>query len=1098
MPGTSWTEESFSGLRWRLAGPFRGGRVVAVAGHPTDPMVFYFGAVAGGVWKTEDGGTYWENISDGFLNTSSIGALAVSPSDPNVIYAGTGETTIRTDVSYGDGVYRSTDGGKTWKHLGLEETRHIGEIRIHPQDPDLVYVAALGHAFGPNPERGVYRSRDGGAHWEHVLFQSPRAGAVDLAMDATNPRILFATVWQTHRHFWELSSGGPDSTIYRSDDGGDTWTDIGRNKGLPKGILGKVGITVSPARPQRVWAIIEAEKGGVYRSEDGGETWERSNGSRDLLNRPWYYCHIFADPQDPDTVWVTNLSTWKSTDGGRNFSRISTPHGDDHDMWFDPADPQRMIQGNDGGACVSFNGGATWSTIYNQPTAQIYRIDVDHRFPYRIYGTQQDNSSIAVPSATEYGAIPWGMCYAAGTGESGYIAVHPENPDLVYVGAVGSSPGGGAPLQRYDRKTRQIRLVTVWPDVASGRAPADLKYRFNWTFPILFSPHDPGLLYAAGNRVFRSRDEGSSWQLMSPDLSRRDRSKLVASGGPLTKDTSGAEVYATVATLAESPLVPGLLWAGTDDGLVHVTRDGGENWREITPPGVPEWSLISRVEASPHDPATAYVAATRYKLDEYDPYLYVTHDYGETWHDLGQALPRGEITRVIREDPVRPGLLYVGTETGVFVSLDSGESWFRLRNNLPVAPIYDLKVKDGDLVAATHGRSIWILDDVTPLREAAGGDPDDPAALLPPRTTTRMWLQWGAAGGDRPDKNYILGLGMEGTYRQDPTDENEPRLRGLDVGENPPRGVIVYYYLSEVPSEDLSLTVLDAEGNEIKTFNRKDEGDEAPADDGNGDSSKKERYPDGPRRGQPLRLGPVLSGGGEICRGRRRQGGGHVRDGRAGNLSSGAEVGGPELDAGFPARQGSRVVRHPGGPGSPVPDPDPDPGQGVRNPPGPRADRPDSGAGEAVGRPVAGGRSGGGRPGSVEPGGWPGPEAGWDRGSSGDLQSRGWLRLDPDSGGSQLPAHLLDERRLLRRRGPDAAGPGRVRAPLGPSGCRPGRTGRRGGPRGGRVQSPGGGDGNSCSGVTPGAPGPPAGPAVTFSFPASPNACAGRRRSLSR
>ena len=841
MPGTSWTEESFSGLRWRLAGPFRGGRVVAVAGHPTDPMVFYFGAVAGGVWKTEDGGTYWENISDGFLKTSSIGALAVSPSDPNVIYAGTGETTIRTDVSYGDGVYRSTDGGKTWKHLGLEETRHIGEIRIHPEDPDLVYVAALGHAFGPNPERGVYRSRDGGANWEHVLFQSPRAGAVDLAMDATNPRILFATIWQTHRHFWELSSGGPDSTIYRSTDGGDTWTDIGRNRGLPKGILGKIGITVSPARPQRVWAIIEAEKGGVYCSDDGGDTWEQLNGSRDLLNRPWYYCHIFADPQDPETVWVTNLSTWKSTDGGRNFSRVSTPHGDDHDMWFDPANPQRVIQGNDGGACVSFNGGETWSTIYNQPTAQIYRIDVDNRFPYRIYGTQQDNSSIAVPSATEYGAIPWGMCYAAGTGESGYIAVHPENPDLVYVGAVGSSPGGGAPLQRYDRKTRQIRLVTVWPDVASGRAPADLKYRFNWTFPILFSPHDPGLLYAAGNRVFGSRDEGSSWQLMSPDLSRRDRSKLVASGGPLTKDTSGAEVYATVSTLAESPLTAGLLWAGTDDGLVHVTRDGGENWREITPPGVPEWSLISRVEASPHDPATAYVAATRYKLDNYDPYLYVTHDYGETWNDLGRALPRREITRVIREDPVRKGLLYVGTETGVFVSLDAGESWFLLRNNLPVAPVYDLAVKDEDLVAATHGRSIWILDDVTPLREAAAGGPEDPAALLPPRTTTRMWLQWGAAGGDRPDKNYMLALGMEGTYRQDATDENEARIQGLNVGENPPRGVIVYYYLSEVPSEDLSLTVLDAEGIEIKTFNRKDEADEPPDDDGDGESSKKER-----------------------------------------------------------------------------------------------------------------------------------------------------------------------------------------------------------------------------------------------------------------
>lgn len=842
MPGISWTEKSFSGLRWRLAGPFRGGRVVAVAGHPTEPMVFYFGAVAGGVWKTEDGGTYWENISDGFFNTSSIGALAVSPSDPNVIYAGTGETTIRTDVSYGDGVYRSTDGGKTWTHLGLEETRHIGEIRIHPQDPDLVYVAALGHAFGPNPERGVYRSRDGGANWEQVLFHSPHAGAVDLAMDATNPRILFATVWQTHRHFWELSSGGPDSTIYRSTDGGDTWTDIGGNKGLPKGILGKMGIAVSPARPQRVWAVIEAEKGGVYRSDDGGDSWERLNRSRDLLNRSWYYCHIFADPQDPETVWVTNLSTWKSTDGGRNFSRISTPHGDDHDMWFDPADPQRVIQGNDGGACVSFNGGGTWSTIYNQPTAQIYRIDLDNRFPYRIYGTQQDNSSIAVPSATEYGAIPWGMCYAAGTGESGYIAVHPEDPDLVYVGAVGSSPGGGAPLQRYDRKTRQIRLVTVWPDVVSGRAPADLKYRFNWTYPILFSPHDHGLLYAAGNRVFCSRDEGSSWQLISPDLTRRDRSKMAASGGPVTKDVSGAETYPTVSTLAESQVAPGLLWAGTDDGLVHITRDGGESWSQITPSEVPEWSLISRVAASPHDPATAYVAATRYKLDDYDPYLYVTRDYGQTWQDLGRSLPRGEITRVIREDPVQPGLLYAGTETGVFVSLDEGESWFRLRNNLPVTPIYDLAVKEGDLVAATHGRSIWILDDVTPLRQAAAGEMEGPAVLFPPRTTIRMWLQWGAAGGDRPDKNYMLGLGREGTYRQAPTEENEPRLQGLDVGENPPRGVIVYYYLDGVPSQDLRLTFLDREGKEIRSFSRKEEKDDVPAEGDGDDSAKKECY----------------------------------------------------------------------------------------------------------------------------------------------------------------------------------------------------------------------------------------------------------------
>jgi len=829
-------------LQWRCIGPPRGGRVVAVAGDPVEPMTAYFGAVAGGVWRTQDGGTYWENVSDGFLNTSSIGALAVAPSDPNVIYAGTGETTIRLDVSYGDGVYKSTDAGKTWTHLGLEETRHIGEIRVHPNDPDLVYVAALGHAFGPNPERGVYRSRDGGRNWEKVLYRSPKAGAVDLAMDPNNPRLLYASIWETYRNFWSLSSGGPDSGLFKSTDGGDTWTEISDNEGLPKGIKGKIGVAVSPAQADRVWAIVESEQEGLYRSDDGGRKWQRVSDNRDLIHRPWYYCHVFADPCHADTVYVTNLKMWKSTDGGSRFEQVTTPHGDNHDLWIDPDDPRHLVQGNDGGACVSFNGGRSWSNIYNQLTAQLYRIDIDNQYPYRVYATQQDNASICVPSATEYGAIPWGMCYAAGTGESGYIAVHPEDPDIVYVGAVGSSPGGGAPLQRYDRKTRQIRLVTVWPDVASGRPPADLKYRFNWTFPILFSPHDPGLLYAAGNRVFCTRDEGSSWQLMSPDLSRRDRSKLGASGGPLTKDVSGAEVYANVSTLAESPLVPGLLWAGTDDGVVHVTRDGGENWREITPPDVPEWSLISRVAASPHDPATAYVAATRYKLDDYDPYLYVTRDYGETWDDLGRVLPRGEITRVIREDPVRKGLLYVGTETGVFVSLDAGESWFRLRNNLPVAPVYDLVVKDGDLVAATHGRSIWILDDVTPLRQAAAGETEGPAALFAPRPTIRMWLQWGAAGGNRPGKNYMLGLGREGTYRQDPTGENEPRIQGLDVGENPPRGVIVYYYLDEVPSQDLRLTFLDREGNEIRSFTRKEEGGEVPSAEDSDDSSKKERY----------------------------------------------------------------------------------------------------------------------------------------------------------------------------------------------------------------------------------------------------------------
>ena len=547
-------------LRWRCIGPPRGGRVVAVAGHPTDWATFYFGACAGGVWKTTDGGTYWENISDGFLNSSAVGAIAVAESDPNVIYVGMGESTIRGDVSYGDGVYKSTDGGKTWVNVGLEDTNHIAKIRVHPQNPDLVYVAALGHAFGPNDERGVYRSKDGGQSWEKVLFRSEKAGAIDLAMDLANPRILYATIWEAYRNFWSLSSGGPDSSIYKSSDGGDTWTEITDNPGLPDGIKGKMGVAVSPVKPERVWAIIEAEedKAGLYGSEDGGNTWKLLTDNRDLIARPWYYCHIYADPQDADTVYILNLKMWKSTDGGRTFTEITTPHGDNHDLWIDPNFPNRMVEGNDGGACVSYNGGESWSTIYNQLTAQYYHVAVDNQFPYRVYGTQQDNSSISVPSASEKGAILWSDCYPAGTGESGYIAVHPEDPNIVYVGAVGSSPGGGGALQRYDHRTRQIRLVTVWPEIYYGQGVGEQKYRFAWTFPILFSPHDPNILYTSGNMVFRSTDEGSSWEAISPDLTRNDPEKLVASGGPLTLDTSGAEHYGTVFAFVESPHVSGV------------------------------------------------------------------------------------------------------------------------------------------------------------------------------------------------------------------------------------------------------------------------------------------------------------------------------------------------------------------------------------------------------------------------------------------------------------------------------------------------------------------------------------------------------------
>ena len=527
-------DQLLDAMPFRCIGPPRGGRVVAVAGHPRERAVFYFGAVAGGIWKTEDAGTTWRNVSDGYLETSSVGALAVSESEPGVIYAGMGESTIRTDVSHGDGVYKSSDGGQSWIHLGLADTRHISEIRVHPRDPDRVYVAALGHAFGPNPERGVYRSKDGGASWERVLGSSDRAGAADLALDAHHPSVLYASLWEAHRNFWELSSGGPGSGLWRSTDGGDTWTDLRSRLPLPaSALLGKIGVTASAARPGRVWALIESDaEAGLYRSDDFGETWTLASARQDLRYRPWYYMHVFADPQDEDTVYVCNLQMWKSSDAGTTFTKLSTPHGDNHDLWIDPRDNRRMIQSNDGGANVTFNAGASWSSIHNQLTAQLYTIDTDGRRPhYFVYGTQQDNSSIGVPSGANDGAITWADCRIAGTGESGFVAVKPGDPDVVYIGAIGSSPGGQGALQRYDHRTGQIRLVNVWPEHHGGMGAGELRYRFGWTYPIRFSPHDPELLYAGGNHVFRSRDEGQTWEAISPDLTRAAGDKLGPSGG---------------------------------------------------------------------------------------------------------------------------------------------------------------------------------------------------------------------------------------------------------------------------------------------------------------------------------------------------------------------------------------------------------------------------------------------------------------------------------------------------------------------------------------------------------------------------------------
>ncbi len=807
--------------RWRLLGPHRGGRVVAVAGHPREPMTFYFGACAGGVWKTVDGGAYWENISDGFFTTAAVGALAVSESDPNVIYAGTGESTIRGDVSHGDGVYRSTDGGETWANVGLGDTRHIAKIRVHPRDPDTVYVAALGHAWGPNPERGLYRSRDGGGTWEHILSRGDCAGAVDLSLDPHNPRILYAAFWEGRRTPYSLSSGGPGSGLFKSTDGGDTWTELTRKPGLPTGLLGKIGVAVSPAQKDRVWALVEAEDGALFRSDDGGETWGRLSEDGELRRRAWYYTHVFADPTDADTVWALNLACWKSTDGGRAFTAVPTPHGDNHDLWLDPRDPRRMIEGNDGGACVTFNSGASWSTLYNQPTAQLYHVAADTRVPYRVYGSQQDNTAISLPSRSTLGAITQGEWVEPGGGESGYIAVRPDDPDVVFGGAIGSGAGNGR-LIRYDGKTGQKRNVTVWPEeFGMGDGAVDFPYRFQWTFPLVISPHDPAVLYAAANKVLRSTDEGASWEPMSPDLTRDDKSTMAPSGGPITKDNSGAEVYGTVFAFVESPHERGVFWAGSDDGLAHLSRDGGATWRDVTPPGLSERALITVIEPSPHDAATVYLCATRYKLADLRPYLYRTSDYGQTWQEIVGGIPAHEFTRAIRADPARRGLLYAGTETAVYVSLDDGAAWRPLRGNLPVAPIYDLLVKDDNLVAATHGRSFWVLDDLTPLRGWA--DNPDPTAvhLFRPSPTTRFKAYEGYGNKPGTGINYRMAGPLVVAYRREKSPEGATTDLFLDAGQNPPGGVIVSYYLPEAPAGETTLAFLDAAGGEIRRFSSK-------------------------------------------------------------------------------------------------------------------------------------------------------------------------------------------------------------------------------------------------------------------------------------
>jgi photosystem II stability/assembly factor-like uncharacterized protein len=779
------TPRDLRGLRWRLVGPFRGGRAVAVVGDQTKTGLFYFGSVNGGVWKTTNAGASWSNITDGKANISSVGAISIAPSDPNVIYVGGGEADLREDWTYGDGMYRSTDAGQTWSHIGLDDARHIARVVVDPRNPDQVYVAAMGHASGPNSTRGVYRSRDGGKSWQRVLFVDDSTGAIDLSMDPSNPRIIYAALWHMQRSPWGFTAGGGRSGLWKTTDGGDSWKEISFNPGMPKNPLGRIGISVSPVNPRRVYATIECppedSTGGIFRSDDAGATWERTNGDQRWMVRPWYYSVVTADPVDTNTMYVMNLSTWKSTDGGRTFTRIRLPHGDTHALWIDPKDPRRMISGNDGGATVSLDGGAVWSSIMNQPTAQFYHTTSDDQWPYRIYGAQQDNTTVSIVSRSDDGVITANDWYPVGGGESGYIAPKPGDPNIVFAGTYTGT------MTRYDVRTKQAKDISVWLNNYDGWAARDIPNRFQWTYPIVFSKHDAKVLYTAANRLFRSLDEGNSWEVVSGDLTLHDPKTLGPAGGPITYDMTGTEWYATIFSFAESPLTPDVLWAGSDDGLIHVSRDRGRTWTNVTPPSMVKFTRVSIIDASHFDRGTAYVAANRYQLDDFKPYVFKTTDYGKTWTKITTGLPDGAYTRTVREDPVRPGLLYAGTETGVFYSVDDGARWQPLQLNLPRSSVRDLTIHGADLIAATHGRAMWVLDGIGPLRQLSDSVRSADLHLFAPDTAVRFAGGWATT---------------------------------QSAGENPPAGVIVDYWLksSARATDSARLEFLDARGKVIRRF----------------------------------------------------------------------------------------------------------------------------------------------------------------------------------------------------------------------------------------------------------------------------------------
>lgn len=779
--GTEFAE-AISSLKYRSIGPFRGGRSAACAGVPGKPMLYYFGAAGGGVWKTEDGGSNWNCISDGYFG-GSIGSIAVAPSNPNTIYVGGGEVTIRGNVSHGNGMWKSIDAGKTWTSIGLEDSHCIPRIRVDPNDANVVYAAVLGHLYGPNQQRGVFKSTNGGETWQRILFVSDEAGAVDLAMDPSNPRTLFASTWKVLRTPYSLESGGEGSGLWKSIDAGATWKEISGNPGLPKGTLGIVGVAISPLDSDRVWAIIEAESGGVFRSSNGGESWSKVNDERKLRQRAWYYTRIYAGTQDIDEVYVLNVGFHRSDDGGKTYSSIRTPHGDHHDLWIAPEDSTRMIIADDGGGQVSFDGGSNWSTYNNQPTAQFYRVTTDNHFPYRIYGAQQDNSTVRISHRTGSGRIAESDWEPTAGGESGHIAPDPNNPDIVYGGSYGGY------LTRLNHTTGESRNIHVWPDNPMGSGAGANKFRFQWNFPIFFSPHDTTTLYTAANVLFKTNDEGQTWKQISPDLTRNAPSRLDSSGGPITQDNTSVEYYCTIFSALESPHEANVLWTGSDDGLIHISKNGGENWDNVTPADLPEWSQINSLEAHPTEPGGLYVAATRYKSDDFRPYLYKTLDYGASWTKITDGIDRKHFTRVVRADRGRPGLLYAGTEAGMYTSFNDGKSWLPFQMNLPVVPITDLAIKDDDLIVATQGRSFWMLDDLTVLHQLSEAVIEKDLHVFDPSPMIKM-------------------RGRSG--------RGESNASGQDL----PRGATLFFHIGKLPKDEESVTLdfLDSDGQLIRRY----------------------------------------------------------------------------------------------------------------------------------------------------------------------------------------------------------------------------------------------------------------------------------------